>query len=117
MLGQQAQVAPFGIAHNAVGVSDALGTQVLFGVGFVGAAAVAAGQADALVVVAGQRGDAASAYLVHHFVGPGRIAHQVAEAENHVGPALLHVGQHRFQGRQVAVHVGEKRNCHRMQKK
>ena len=76
-------------------------------VGLVDAAAVAGLEADALVVVAHERGDAAVAHEQGDLVGRGSVADEVAERDRLRHPAPLDVGEDRLEARQVAVHVAE----------
>jgi hypothetical protein len=75
----------------------------------VDTAAVAQREADALVVVAHDGGDAELADEPGDLVGEWPVADEVAQAHHVVDVAQPDVRQHSLQGRQVAVDVAEHR--------
>jgi hypothetical protein len=95
------------VAGHRVGPGERGGALGALRVGLVDAAAVAGAEADALVVVAHQGGDAAVAHQGRDLVGERPVADEVTEAEHVADAAGLEVREDRLEAGQVAVDVGE----------
>jgi hypothetical protein len=77
-----------------------------------GRAAVVAGAAYAIVVVAGEGGDAAAAYFVDDLIGPDIVSYQVAQTVDGIGLLVLDAYKQCFEGGEVGVYVAEQGNFH-----
>ena len=108
---QRGEPIMVGVAECRVG--ERVGRRSI-GLGLLGdvvAAALAAPVADAVVVVAADRGDAERPNALDHASRIGSVAHEIAEAVDLGNACRSDVGEHRIERRQVAVHVGEERDA------
>lgn len=94
-----------GPAEGAVAAGDVVGAGV-------GAAALVAVEADAVVVVPGEGGDASGADGFDDFIGEGAVADEIAEAYYVLVGALPNVGEEGVEGVPVGVDIGEGGNGH-----
>lgn len=78
----------------------------------VGASAVVACAADAVIIITCDGGNAAAANLADDFIGPDILADKVAETEYLVGPAAINIRQAGLESGKIGVDVGEKCDLH-----
>ena len=62
---------------------------------------------DVFIPTALADGDLARADQLHHLIGLGAVAHQIAETGDRVDAELIDVAEHRFGGGEVGVQAGD----------
>ena len=67
---------------------------------------------DGRIVVPGDAGDMSVPDQRNDFIRPGGIPDQVSEVIGGIQPAGFHVREHRFQGGQIGMNIGDQREAH-----